>query len=60
MLEGGCLIEGETVILGVRYLSCNEGALVFYFHSAGELDYHFDSQDCDMILVSLSLYHIDC
>ena len=54
------MVKVITVIIALRYLTSDEDALVLDLHFAGKLDFHPDSQDCDSILVVLSLYHIDC
>ena len=60
IFDGDSLIEDETVIFTHRGLPSQKGALVFYFHFAGEFDDEFDRNDGEMILVVLSLNHIDC
>ena len=57
ILQGDSLVEGIAVVLGHRLLPCEVGSLMLNFHSAGELDLHFDIQDGEVILVTLSLDH---
>ena len=59
IFEGDSLIEDETVIFAERDLPGEKGTLVLYFHFAGEFDDQFDRNNGEMILVVLSLNHID-
>ena len=60
IFDGDRLIEYETVIFTERSLPGKKGTLVFYFHFAGEFDDKFNRNNGEMILVVLSLNHIDC